>query len=279
MLLPAVGNQYDDRQGYFAIILVTAILKGGGRMKSEHRSSSWFGILIIVLGVVWLLKNLGILVNLDIGNLIVNYWPVLLVVWGLDLCFCEWKHQRRSGKWLGPYLSGMILVAIGLLILGNNLNIYQLDMKMFWNIFWPVVIILVGWNLLSQTSTSGGMHWAVMSGIELKNRGWKLDNGGFLALMGGINIDITAAEIPEHEVNLNLTALMGGIDIKVPADMVVVCEGMSILGGVKCMHEEAGGLFSVRRMEYSGVPGSNKMLFVRGVAIMGGITVKVEKTI
>ena len=44
-------------------------------------------------------------------------------------------------------------------------------------------------------------------------------------------MDLTAAEIPDGETLLDLTAIMGGIDVKIPPDLAVVYEGTAILGG------------------------------------------------
>lgn len=107
---------------------------------------------------------------------------------------------------------------------------YELDLSVFWKVFWPAVLILTGWGLLRKTTSSGGFHWAVMSGIELKNEGWKVADGNFVAFMGGVELDLTVADFPEREVVLGLVAVMGGIDVRVPDDLAVECAGTAVLG-------------------------------------------------
>jgi len=226
------------------------------------------GLIIIALGLLWLLKNFG-LVDVNIGRLIVTFWPVLLILWGID------SFRRKGNNNFVGITGGVILVGLGILFLGHNLSYYAFDVSVVWKVVLPLVVMLVGWSLLrGPLKTSGGTHFAIMSGINLKSPGWKLENGSFLAFMGGAEIDLTVADIPDEPVELNLTAVMGGIDIRVPAGLGVEFEGTALLGGVDFIGEESGGLFASRRFRQSSAPGAGKKLVIRGMAVMGGIKVK-----
>ena len=243
-------------------------------MRPYHRSSFLLGVVVIALGIILLLNNFEIL-NVSIGRLISTYWPVLLIIWGVDLVIpdSESKTSERRKK-SGTLVTGLILIALGVIITGHNLGLYELDYSTFWKLFWPAVLILIGWGFLRGTSGSGGVHWAVMSGIELKQKGWKLEDGGFFALMGGVKMDLNAAEIPEGEIHLNVTAVMGGIEIIVPARIAVDYEGTAILGGVKFFDEDSGGIIANRKSEYKGEPEAGTKLVLRCTAIMGGVEIK-----
>jgi hypothetical protein len=246
-------------------------------MGSIQRKPALLGILIVVLGIIWLFNNLEIF-QVNVGKLISTYWPVLLMVWGIDLLSRGLWSGRDSDlekkSFAGRFFNGLILLGIGAVILGRNLGLYELNLAVFWKVFWPVVLIFIGWSVLRGMTKSGGFHWAVMSGIELKSKGWKLVDSSYLAFMGGIEMDLTVADIPGQETVLNLTAVMGGIDVRVPADLEVECTGTAILGGVKFFHEESGGVFASRRFESRGEPGTKKKLIIKGIAVMGGIEVK-----
>ncbi|HET6273463.1 MAG TPA: DUF5668 domain-containing protein [Bacteroidota bacterium] len=47
-----------------------------------NRSNVWWGIILILMGVLFMLDNMEVL---DFGDTIRTYWPVFLVVWGLQL--------------------------------------------------------------------------------------------------------------------------------------------------------------------------------------------------
>lgn len=243
-------------------------------MKPYHRNPFLLGFFVIALGIILLLNNFAIL-NVSIGRLLSTYWPVLLIIWGVDFIISDSEskagdHRRRSGT----LATGLVLIALGVIIIGRNLGLYELDYSTFWKLFWPVVLILIGWGFLRGTSGSGGVHWAVMSGIELKQNGWKLEDGGFFALMGGVKMDLNAAEIPEGEIHLSVTAVMGGIEMIVPARIAVAYEGTAILGGVKFFNEDSGGIIANRKSEYKGEPGTGTKLVLQCTAILGGVEIK-----
>jgi len=243
----------------------------------SSRGSIWLGILAIILGLLWFLNNIGF-TQISVGRFLAVYWPVLLILLGAEVVIrdlvCRSQGESKSTCALSCLLEGGILIIIGALILGRNLGIYRFDFSFVWRIFWPVILILIGWSILRGTTSTGGTHWAIMSGIELRNKGWKLESGNMLAFMGGINLDLTVAEIPEKETVLNLTAIMGGIDVRVPDDVSIECEGTAILGGVRFFDESAGGLISSRRFSGTEVDTSKKKVVVYCRTIMGGIEIK-----
>ncbi|HXL04947.1 MAG TPA: cell wall-active antibiotics response protein LiaF [Bacillota bacterium] len=243
----------------------------------ESQGRMCLGALAILLGLLWFLNNIG-LTQTDIGRLISVYWPVIFILFGTELIIrdttCRSQEESRSADIRSAVLNGAILIVIGALILGSNLGIYRLDLSVIWRVFWPVVLILIGWSLLRGTTTTGGTHWAIMSGIELRNKGWRLESGNMIAFMGGINLDLTVAEIPEKDTVLNLTAIMGGINVRVPDNINVECDGTAILGGVRFFNERAGGLISSRRFSGKEVDTSKKRVIIYSRAIMGGIEIK-----
>jgi hypothetical protein len=243
----------------------------------SSRRPMWLGVVAILLGLLWFFNNIGI-THVAIGRLIAVYWPVLFVIWGLEIILREITYrsqaESRSTGLRSTVLNGAILVVIGALILGSNLGIWSLNLSVVWQVFWPVVLILIGWSILRGTTTTGGTHWAIMSGIELRNKGWRLESGNMIAFMGGIDLDLTVAEIPEKDTVLNLTAIMGGIDVRVPDNVNVECEGTAILGGVRFFNESAGGLISSRRFGGQEVDTSKKKVIVYCRTIMGGIEIK-----
>lgn len=239
------------------------------REKGERRVL--LGVLVIAVGVVLLMRNFGI-IQADIGRLIATYWPVVLVVWGIDILLTG--TVRRDGRAFGLNFTGFILVIAGLFILVDTTGLFDINFQIFWKIFWPAILILVGWSLLRRSAAPGGTHWAVMSGIDLKNQGWKLEDGNYIALMGGMKLDLTVADIPDITVHLDLTAVMGGIEVICPPDLSLEGEGTAVLGGIKMLHDEGGGIAVRKRFQYTGEPGSPRKLVITGLAIMGGIEIK-----
>ena len=82
-----------------------------------------------------------------------------------------------------------------------------------------------------------------------------------IATLGGIKLDMSDSTFAEPETVIKAYAVLGGMEITVPADAEVDVGAVGIMGGVD--HGAEG----------PGVPGGPRIRIV-GVAVMGGIEVK-----
>jgi hypothetical protein len=82
----------------------------------RYRSMFW-PILLVGVGIVWLLSNLGLIQAVSLGS-ILKFWPVVLIVFGLDMLF------SRRYPWVGAVV-GLLAVAgvVALLIYGPKVGI------------------------------------------------------------------------------------------------------------------------------------------------------------
>jgi len=84
---------------------------------NRHNRSFFWPTLLIGVGLVWLLVNLGIIAPFNVGALL-QLWPLLLIVLGLDILL------GRRFAWVGSLL-GLLAVGgvVAFLILSPNKNI------------------------------------------------------------------------------------------------------------------------------------------------------------
>jgi len=241
----------------------------------------WVGGVLIVLGVVVLLNNLGV-TDVNVGEIVRTYWPVLLLLWGANILMA----RNRSGSNL---LSGGVLLVIGLVFLGRNMGFLDFDMQSFWKIFWPVIIIIAGISLVKGPLSGGKNNIAFLGGMDRTKGNWKLESGNYWAFMGGVDLDLRQAEIEDKEYLLNCTAIMGGIDITVPPHITVICDGTAILGGVEFLGEGSGGIIGSSSSRQEGNKQGNNasgkgkeategpVVNIYGRAFMGGVDVSVKE--
>jgi DUF4097 and DUF4098 domain-containing protein YvlB len=73
---------------------------------------------LILVGVVFLLANTGMLTFRSIGLWFANYWPLLLIIWGLSKM---WEyHQARQGGYAAPGIGfGGVFFIIMLILFGT----------------------------------------------------------------------------------------------------------------------------------------------------------------
>jgi hypothetical protein len=100
---------------------------------------------------------------------------------------------------------------------------------------------------------------AVLDGIQLKSRAKAFTGGSMLAWYGGIDVDLSRAELAPG-ARLTLHTLFGGISIKIPPGWRVESELAAVAGGVDT------------RTSSQDDPDA-PVLTVTGTALFGGIAV------
>lgn len=86
-----------------------------------------------------------------------------------------------------------------------------------------------------------------------------------LALMGGAGLDFREARMPPGETEVNVLAMMGGVEIIVPPGLAVETHGFGFMGGFEAL-DQAGD---------SREPDAPRLV-IRGMAVMGGVDVTVR---
>jgi hypothetical protein len=230
------------------------------RRDSRITGRLFFGALLVTLGLLWTLDNLG-LAN---ASEYMRWWPVIPMAYGL-LRLSGIDGTRRIGSGLLFTLGGgyMLLHEVGFL----SLSLFGL---------WPVFLIVIGGSLVwrsFRTPPAGGLSgdastyprpFAFMGGISRAIDSQDLVGLEATAVMGGIDADLRGARARGGEVVVEVFAWWGGIELYVPDTWRVVSEVMPIMGGVEDRTRLAEG-------------GGATTLVVRGLVVMGGLEIRNEK--
>lgn len=104
--------------------------------KRTTRRSIFFPVILIILGIIFLLNNIGVLTD-NVWDNILRLWPVLLIALGIDGVL-----QRQSI--VGP----VFLIGLGLVFLLANygylaLNVWELVLRL-----WPILLIAIGLDIV-----------------------------------------------------------------------------------------------------------------------------------
>lgn len=84
-----------------------------------------------------------------------------------------------------------------------------------------------------------------------------------LAVFGGADLDFRDAQLPAGVVEVEVTAVMGGVEIIVPPTLQVDVSGTAILGGFEHLYRVPAGS-----------QGDLPRLVIRGLALMGGVHIE-----
>ncbi len=231
------------------------------------------GVFVIAVGLLFTLDNLGLIR----AETYLHFWPVALIALGL---LKLWQARDATSGTLG----GFVFTIAGLWLLLEETAVIRIDI---WDM-WPLVLVLVGTYMVWQGATgrrcrsprvdalprtdtgarrrsTADAHdtvnaIAILGGVEYSNNSPAFRGGSLTAIMGGCELDLRHAAV-EEDAFLDVFAMWGGIEIRVPEEWTVVSQVLPLLGGA----------VNKTRALPSAVP---RRLIVRGIAIMGGIEIK-----
>jgi len=215
------------------------------------------GLSILAVGLLWTLDNLDVLRS----EPITRWWPVVVIVVGLIRLF-----DVSASK-----LSSIVITLVGVGILFDTLDYWDFDP----GDFIPLLIAFIGAKLVldvfrrrsartaNAASPDAVVHaFAVMSGVGRRSVSADFRGGDANAIMGGVELDLREARIPEgQEAVVDAFAFWGAVEIRVPENWRVVSQVMPMMAAYE---DNTTGKNAT----------AGPVLIVRGVAIMGGIEVK-----
>jgi predicted membrane protein len=219
-------------------------------------------IVLIAVGAIFLLHNLHLVYAQDLFR----YWPAILVAVGIVKLVDSQDHAGRVG--------GGVLVGLGAVFLAQSLGYLPIN---FWDL-WPVILIAVGIAMLFETNLA--LHLGIR---EIRNERWgfakesavfgggkrvvtdtAFHGGKYDAVFGGFEIDLRQAQIDGDSATLDLNAVFGGIEVKIPESWNVVIKGAGVFGGY---------VDSTRHPDPRIYP-QPKHLICKGGAVFGGVEIK-----
>jgi predicted membrane protein len=226
----------------------------------SHSGRVFWGLILIVVGGLFLLDRFG---GFDFGYMISTYWPAILIILGLSILV--------SSGFRRPF-AGLFFILLGVFFLLHQLDILRYDI---WDYVWPAAIIILGFWILVRPAMRhrSGEKFpevrdndidivAAFSGIKRRVESEAFRGGRAVAMFGGAELDLTGATLADGKATVELTAIFGSVDVRVPKEWRVVLDAVPILGGVD----------DKRRA----VPAAEAKatLFIKATAIFGGVTIK-----
>jgi predicted membrane protein len=213
------------------------------------------GFIVAAVGVLLTLDNLDVI---DADHYL-RFWPAGLVALGL----LKLWHSRDGGS----AFSGFLFTVVGTWLLLEYSAVIRLS---FWDM-WPTLLVFFGgflvWRGLTgprrrATADTNSLvsAMAVLGGVARGNNSSAFRGGELTAVMGGCELDLRQAAI-DGEAVIDVFALWGGIEIRVPEDWTVVSHVSPVLGGVDDKTRPPQGA-------------SRHRLILRGFVVMAGVEIK-----
>ena len=213
------------------------------------------GLLVIGVGVLFTLHNIGMI---DAAQYL-RYWPAGLIAIGV---LKLWQSRAGAGMF-----GALVFIGAGVWLLLESARIVTVRL---WDL-WPMLLVFLGASLVwhglrgrrdrpgaDSSATVSGL--AVLGGIHRGNNSRGFRGGELTAILGGCEIDLRQAAI-DGEAVIDVFAMWGGIELRVPDNWSVSGRVVPILGGFEDKTHPPQGATTHR-------------LVLRGFAIMGGIEIK-----
>jgi len=245
-------------------------------------------IVVIMIGAALLLHQLGMLPH----GFMPHIWPAVFIMAGLLMVANAMSpplsgfmygviRGRRDGKErilardpVATVLFGTLLVVVGVVQELNARGITHIG----WEVFWPLVIIGAGAAMLwhharppAATSDADGavpkypfdMNF-VFSGTDRQIFDKAFKGGRINAVFGGFKLDFLQADIEGDVAVLEVNAVFGGGEVRIPDTWAVEIQGSGVFGAMED-----------KTRRYRTDPSQpTKTLIIKGGVVFGGIVVK-----
>ncbi len=210
------------------------------------------GLGVALLGSLLLLDSLNI--N-GFNNLLTTWWPLFVIGAGILVLMNDLRN----------YLWVVLIIGFGGLYQLNNLNIVDVNP---WQLFWPAAIIVVGLSIIFRiprnhvriAPNDSDDAAAILGGVDHINSSEDYKGGKVTVVMGGVKLDLRKITI-KKEATLDIFALMGGVELWLPENVVVRSKAAAILGGIDNKSQTS---------ESANAP----VLYITGQVVMAGIEIK-----
>jgi hypothetical protein len=276
----------------------TLVSPTGYPAQPAKRRGVTFGLVLIIIGAIILLKSLGAIAPFDVDL----SFPVIMIAVGVIVGM---RSRFRSPAWI-------ILVLIGV---ANAIPEFRIGRMESDELAVAIAFILIGayvmrrrrwqqntegtpmpwqnWQPGSPSYGSASSHisgesttfnddkarasssasaleppyminaFALFAGRKEMITSKNFQGGRVSAIFGGTTLNLMNADSSASHIVLDVTAALGGVEITIPSHWELVNEVDAIFGGV----EDA-------RMMRTAPTESSKTLVIRGFCLMGGVEIK-----
>ncbi len=188
-------------------------------------------------------------------------------------------------------ISGLVLVLLGILFLGNSLHWFRFDFFEFIGDFWPAVLIILGGYLIYEKAKgeddaedilSDDKSWTKFSGKEFKKtagdvnlRPESIDPAGIKAEqgLGNITVDLTQATLNPGENAVLCSLGVGDLNVVVPQGVPLSAAVEIGAGSGRILGRQADGFSKKIRYEDTDYSNADIKIKLKAKIGLGDVTV------
>ena len=199
----------------------------------DHRQGIFWGGLLILIGVLFLLDNFY---YLDIGDIISTYWPLILIGFGIKILL----DRQRTGAMTDQK---------------NNVQTEGHHSDKHHN----------SDVMISESNVFGDIDINPGSGMFY---GGSVNN-----VFGDMRLDISQAQLAEGTTRIQLNGVFGDIMITTPKNIPVSFRGNAVAGDLAVRGQKRDGLFPNLQFTEENFSQAAQKLEIRCSVVFGSVTV------
>ena len=221
--------------------------------RNEIKQRNWAGIVFVVLGLVFLLRNIHLL---PLPPVFFSWKALLIVIGVVGIAL-----GRKEG--FIPLMVGALFIFIY-----DILGLYYFSFRDLW----PLIFIVVGLAIIMRHrriqdsgSTKNGIdEMALFSGVEKQVASEAFEGGKVTALFGGMDVDLRQSKLSNNRNVIDLFTMFGGSEFKVPSDWTIDVSQLTVVFGG----------FEDKRLIDTSKTDPNQVLIIKGLIMFGGGEIK-----
>ena len=230
------------------------------------------GILFLVIGFAFMLRNFGFIPNFISMHLF--SWQVFMI--GLGVVMLTTKKKNSSG---------IVLIVIGVFFLIPDILMMPLNYR---RMFWPAMLMGIGGVIIARHLATNKEQRdyriddfdeftdfedantyadkreidevAIFSSVKRKIFSKNFRGGKLTSVFGGVELDLSRADMDLGTNILDIIVIFGGTKIHIPNDWQVYFEVTPVFGGFT----------DKRRIRPDARVNDDKVLVIKGICLFGG---------
>lgn len=233
------------------------------KRREQTNKRIYFGLFLIVLGLVWIMERLDIIPEV-IDDVLIS-WQMLLIAIGV---FSLIGGNRTTGT---------ILILIGGIFLIPEMFEIPYELR---KIVWPSLLVGIGVIMLFrhrredkpfETERTTGSNdyfddFIIFGGREIFINSNNLLGGKTTSIFGGTEYDMRRATLSPNGAVVDCLSVFGGCNFKVPPEWTIKNEMTTIFGAFV---DKRGATFNPNN-----TTDHSKTLIIKGFTAFGGVEVK-----
>jgi lia operon protein LiaF len=201
-------------------------------MSHDGRSSYVWGLILIAIGALFLLQNFDFL---DAGEIISDFWPLILVAFGIKMLM---DHRRGDREEEVIFTSQP-----------------EPDSKSSGDFS----------DRITQSNVFGDMN--------LRFKSSSFQGGTVSNVFGDIHVDLTSVIPAEPEGKLYINGIFGDIVVHLPQGVALKLRANVIAGDLNARNNRRDGLFPALEIQDENYATAEKRLFIQCSMIFGSVNI------